>query len=91
MLYQDKDIWKQRHPAAAIVFDNELPRVRESRFKKVDWTDIYDDVVEAIPPNMPTSMVQQSNNILILANAALEITVRIMLLVISLKLKIPQL
>jgi hypothetical protein len=52
----------KRHPAAAaIVFDNELPRVRENCFKKVDWTDIYGDVVEALPPNTPTSMVQQSN------------------------------
>jgi hypothetical protein len=38
------------------VFDNEVPNVRESRFKKIDWNDIYGDVVEALPPNMPIQM-----------------------------------
>jgi hypothetical protein len=49
----------KRHPSAAIVFDDEIPTVRESRFKRVDWTDIYGDVVEALPPNMPIPMETQ--------------------------------
>jgi hypothetical protein len=45
----------QSNPAA-IVFDDEISNVRESRFKIVDWSDICGDVVEALPPNMPIPM-----------------------------------
>jgi hypothetical protein len=46
----------KRHPTAAIVFDDAVPLVDERRFKRVDWSDIYGDVQEALPPNMPTPL-----------------------------------
>jgi hypothetical protein len=46
----------KRHPLADIVFDDELPHVQESRFKKVDWKTVYGDVEETLPPNMPEPM-----------------------------------
>jgi hypothetical protein len=42
------------HQTAAIVFDDDVPYIDERRFKKVDWTGIYGNVEEALPPNMPT-------------------------------------
>jgi hypothetical protein len=46
----------KRHPAAAIVFDDKIPDLDDRRFKKVDWRDIYGDVSEPLPPNMPTPL-----------------------------------
>jgi hypothetical protein len=42
----------KRHPSAATVFDNGAPIVRESRFKKVDWSDIYRIERKPAPPHV---------------------------------------
>jgi hypothetical protein len=42
-----------QHQQAAILFDETEPNIDESRFKKVDWSDIYGDVQEELPPRMP--------------------------------------
>jgi len=38
---------------ARIVFDPTYPDIDESQFVKHDWTSMYGDVKEEIPPNMP--------------------------------------
>ena len=35
-----------------VVFDDDLPKVKEKQFKEVDWKHIYGDVTEDIPCNM---------------------------------------
>jgi hypothetical protein len=46
----------EKHQFAAIVFDDDLPIIDERQFKQVDWSDIYGNVEEAIPPNMPAPL-----------------------------------
>jgi hypothetical protein len=46
----------KKHQSAAIVFDDDLPIIDERRFKQVDWSDIYRNVEEALPPNMPAPL-----------------------------------
>ena len=36
-----------------VVFDDRLPEVKEEQFKEVNWKNIYGDVTEDIPTNMP--------------------------------------
>ena len=36
-----------------VVFDDDMPKVKEEQFKEVDWKHIYGDVTEDIPCNMP--------------------------------------
>jgi hypothetical protein len=43
----------KQHQQAAILFDDAEPKIDERRFKKVDWTSIYGDVQEELPPHMP--------------------------------------
>ena len=35
------------------MFDSSLPEVEESRFKSVNWSEIYGDMKEELPSNMP--------------------------------------
>jgi hypothetical protein len=42
------------YQSSAIVFTNAVPNINERRFKLVDWSNIYGNVEEALPPNMPT-------------------------------------
>jgi hypothetical protein len=46
----------KKHQSAALVFDDDLPIIDERRFKQVDWSDIYGNVEEALPPNMPAPL-----------------------------------
>jgi hypothetical protein len=46
----------KKHQSAAIVFDDDVPVIDERRFKQVDWSDIYGNVEEALPPNMPAPL-----------------------------------
>jgi hypothetical protein len=46
----------KKHQSAAIVFDDDLPIIDEKQFKEVDWSDIYGNVEEALPPNMPAPL-----------------------------------
>jgi hypothetical protein len=57
-LYAAMDIFSylKSHQSAAIVFNDAVPNIDERRFKRVDWSDIYGNVEEALPPNMPTPM-----------------------------------
>jgi len=41
------------HPRQRIAMDDADPNIDERRFKVVDWTDFYGDVVEELPPRMP--------------------------------------
>ena len=41
------------HERSCVVFDSSLPEVDESRFKLVNWSDIYGDIQEVLPSNMP--------------------------------------
>jgi hypothetical protein len=43
----------KQHQQAAILFDATEPNIDECRFKKVNWSDIYGDVQEELPPKMP--------------------------------------
>jgi hypothetical protein len=56
--YAEMDIflYLKSHQSAAIVFNNAVPNIDERRFKRVDWSDIYGNVKEALPPNMPTPL-----------------------------------
>ena len=36
-----------------VVFDDDMPKVKEVKFKEVDWKATYGDVIEDIPCNMP--------------------------------------
>jgi hypothetical protein len=46
----------KKHQSAAIVFDDDVPAIDERRFKQFDWSDIYGNVEEALPPNMPAPL-----------------------------------
>ena len=41
------------HERSSVVFDSSLPEVEESRFKSVNWSEIYGDMKEELPSNMP--------------------------------------
>jgi hypothetical protein len=57
-LYAAMDVffYLKSHQSAAIVFKDAIPDIDEQRFKRVDWSDIYGNVEEALPPNMPTPL-----------------------------------
>ena len=38
-----------------VVFDDDMPEVKEEQFKRVDWKSIYGDITEDIPCNIPES------------------------------------
>jgi hypothetical protein len=41
------------HKRSKIVFDDRAPKIDESVFPEVDWSDVYGDVTEELPPKMP--------------------------------------
>jgi hypothetical protein len=53
-LYAAMDIFShlKSHQSAAIVFNDAVPNIDERRFKRINWSDIYSNVEEALPPNM---------------------------------------
>ena len=43
----------KKHHNAALVFDPSYPEINLDTFQKHDWTKLYGDAKEAIPPDMP--------------------------------------
>ena len=43
----------KKHHNYALVFDPSYPDVKIDTFPKHDWTKLYGDVKEAMPPDMP--------------------------------------
>ncbi len=43
----------KKHTEVKLVFDPSYPGVDESRFQQVDWTEMYGELEEELPPRMP--------------------------------------
>ena len=42
-----------KHDKSRIVLDPADPTIDDQQFPKVDWTELYGDIVEELPPRMP--------------------------------------
>ena len=49
----------KNHHNSALVFDLSYPNVNIESFSKHDWTKLYGDVKEAMPPDMPEPSVKE--------------------------------